>query len=770
MTTDSERRMSAERPSRTLSIARPRLVDLLAESDGPLTFVSAPAGSGKSVLLRQWSDSDTRTHVAIRLQPWSNSPAALTELLIAGLDPLGTDLDEVRTVATGDEPRFSATLLPALAAAAASRDAPYVLIVDDCHLLTDDRCQRILEVVADAIPAASRLVLASRTAAPPWLARARTNGDLVEVSSSDLAFRPDEAAEILALHGVPTDPELVDRVLAVTEGWPVGVYLVALLLSGVGSTPDAVSRLSASIGRGRPIREYLHSQVLDRLDADARAFLRQTSILDVVVPALSDRMLGRHDSLSVLRRLARSVQLVVSLDDTDDTFRYHHLLQDVLRDELTEVEPETVSGLHASAAQWYGENDELDLSVRHAVLSGDVPFAATVITHNLGKVIGVGTPDRLAEWLRPLDDRVLAGDPLLAVSRCWLAIQRGDDADVAVWLRRAEALCPRWPERVGEVDAAGAVAVTALIAGTVPLARAGRIADRMAEALPPELPYVSTAHVLGFMAEDLVGIDAGARDRHAEAAIAVSTAFPLPSVTANALSWQALGLILDGNLADARPLQERANEIVGEARLDRLATSGVTMSVNALYLALSNRVPEAEEALGAARRQFLRMRGILRWFRTVGPLLHAATMARLGDPGAARRVLSETPGLSTGELATSRRVRQLVTLVEASIGANSTLAAPGRATLTDAELRVMQYLPSHLSLPQVAERLFLSTNTVKTHVQAIYRKLGVTSRDEAVVAARALGLIESVPDLGASQPVHLVRVDHPRPPALRRPR
>jgi hypothetical protein len=82
----------------------------------------------------------------------------------------------------------------------------------------------------------------------------------------------------------------------------------------------------------------------------------------------------------------------------------------------------------------------------------------------------------------------------------------------------------------------------------------------------------------------------------------------------------------------------------------------------------------------------------------------------------------------------------------------------------------MQYLPSHLSLPQVAERLFLSTNTVKTHVQAIYRKLGVTSRDEAVVAARALGLIESVPDLGASQPVHLVRVDHPRPPALRRPR
>jgi len=82
----------------------------------------------------------------------------------------------------------------------------------------------------------------------------------------------------------------------------------------------------------------------------------------------------------------------------------------------------------------------------------------------------------------------------------------------------------------------------------------------------------------------------------------------------------------------------------------------------------------------------------------------------------------------------------------------------------------MQYLPSHLSLPQVAERLFLSTNTVKTHVQAIYRKLGVTSRDEAVVAARALGLIESVPDLGVGRPLHPVRVDRPRPPAPRRPR
>ena len=62
--------------------------------------------------------------------------------------------------------------------------------------------------------------------------------------------------------------------------------------------------------------------------------------------------------------------------------------------------------------------------------------------------------------------------------------------------------------------------------------------------------------------------------------------------------------------------------------------------------------------------------------------------------------------------------------------------------MTPAEMRVLRYLPTHLTFAAIAEELFVSRNTVKTQAISIYRKLGVSSRDPAVVAARSLGLLE----------------------------
>ena len=61
--------------------------------------------------------------------------------------------------------------------------------------------------------------------------------------------------------------------------------------------------------------------------------------------------------------------------------------------------------------------------------------------------------------------------------------------------------------------------------------------------------------------------------------------------------------------------------------------------------------------------------------------------------------------------------------------------------LTPAQLRTLQYLPSHLSFREIADRSFVSPNTVKTQAQAIYRKLNVSSRAEAVERANAAGLL-----------------------------
>ena len=69
--------------------------------------------------------------------------------------------------------------------------------------------------------------------------------------------------------------------------------------------------------------------------------------------------------------------------------------------------------------------------------------------------------------------------------------------------------------------------------------------------------------------------------------------------------------------------------------------------------------------------------------------------------------------------------------------------APGASALTEAELRVLPYLATHLSFREIGERVYLSRHTVKSHAMAIYRKLNATSRNAAVERACELGLLEN---------------------------
>jgi LuxR family transcriptional regulator, maltose regulon positive regulatory protein len=61
--------------------------------------------------------------------------------------------------------------------------------------------------------------------------------------------------------------------------------------------------------------------------------------------------------------------------------------------------------------------------------------------------------------------------------------------------------------------------------------------------------------------------------------------------------------------------------------------------------------------------------------------------------------------------------------------------------LSEAELRVIRYLPSNLRAPEIAAELFVSTNTIRTHLRHIYAKLGAHGRADAVARARQLGLL-----------------------------
>jgi LuxR family maltose regulon positive regulatory protein len=596
------------------------------------------------------------------------------------------------------------------------------------------------------VPAGSQIALVSRTATPDWLARTRSEGRLLELVRRDVAFSAGEVASFVRDQGLDLDDALVADLAARTEGWPVGLYLATRSLTEgrrLGELPVADAR---GLGADQSIRDYLRTQVLAPLDDDERSFLRRTSLFDAVTPELCDLVLGRDDSATVLAALNRRLQLVVPLDRAGTAYRYHHLLGEALAADLAEHEPAAVPGLHARSAPWYLRQGRIDDAIRHATASGDLVLTGQMVFSCLPLAIGIGSPDRLVRWLSPIPEGDIACERWLTLSACWLAIMLGDDTDgVTRWLMRAHQHAgPTWRVDAATDPYSAHVAVVTMIAGRGGIAETVDLASRAPQGLPPDSPFLAPAFFMATVAADFSGQEEDAL-RYYEQGLAIARSFGIASAESYLLSWRALGALRRHDTAAAIELGERIGALVREHHLERLATTAVALSVRALTLCAADRLEEAAGTLGTARRLTLLMRAIAPWFAVQGPVLQARCSIRLGDHEGARLLLAEGRAHVTDDL----RGTWLVELADDTEALMRTV--PERAhratTLTPAEMRVLQFMPTHLTYPQVGEHLFLSANTVKTHALSIYRKLGVTSRDQAVLNARELGLLESIPSL-----------------------
>jgi LuxR family maltose regulon positive regulatory protein len=121
----------------------------------------------------------------------------------------------------------------------------------------------------------------------------------------------------------------------------------------------------------------------------------------------------------------------------------------------------------------------------------------------------------------------------------------------------------------------------------------------------------------------------------------------------------------------------------------------------------------------------------------------AQTFLDLGDYTAARARTEEARGHLTG-LLTEGVLREQLRRVSASLSRQGRhVRVPSAMALSTAEMRVLQLLPTHLTLGEIGDELHTSRNTVKTHVAAIYQKLQCSTRTEAVTRGRDLGLLQS---------------------------
>jgi LuxR family transcriptional regulator, maltose regulon positive regulatory protein len=334
-----------------------------------VTVLSAPPGSGKTVLLRSWIGQAGLAERAAWVQVGRDErdPQRFWLAVLGALRQTVPGSALVRALTAAPD-LDGWVIVEWLLTDLAPLDEPLWLILDDVHELGSDQARQQLELLVMRAPKNLRFVLATRHDLRLGLHRLRLEGELTEIRADDLRFSPAEARTLFAAAGVqvagPVLALLVDR----TEGWAAGLRLAALSLAG---HPDPERFAEEFSGSERTVAEYLLAEVLDRQSEEVRRLLLRTSVLERVNGELADLLTGTSGGGRMLQDLEEANAFVVSLDAARSWFRYHRLFAGLLQLELRRTEPGEVAALHGTAAGWLAERGFGVEAIRHAQAAQD---------------------------------------------------------------------------------------------------------------------------------------------------------------------------------------------------------------------------------------------------------------------------------------------------------------------------------------------------------------------------------------------------------------
>ena len=686
-------------------VRRPRLVDRLLESPTtPLVLVVAAAGFGKTTLLSEWDEGDARPFAWIRLDDADNDARRLVAALSHALSEI--------------EPAHA------------------VLVLDDFHVLHDPEALVAIAALLDRLPPGSQLALASRTEPALPTGRLRAHRKLLEIRSPELGMTQSEAAALLSMAGVELDCDQVETLLRRTEGWPAGLYLAALAIRDQPDTDRALARFT---GDDRLVADYLHDELLSQLPRDQLEFLQRTSMLDRLTGPLCDAVLERDGSGVALAALARSNLLLMPLDRSGEWYRYHLLLAGTLRAELRRLEPERERELHRRASAWHGDHGDLDRAIAHAVAAHDIPRAGNLLWHNVSRYVLGGRNADVHRWLGDFTDEEVAAAPALALVAATAHLTSGDGNQLRHWAAAAATgLEQATPDGTAPRLEAGLALVRAAL-GAEGLRSMRDDAARAYRLEREDSPWRSICCLIEGVARQLSGDRQRARGVLEEGVQRGAVA--APAVQTLCLAQLALLALDDGDLVGAEALAGRARAQVDRCGIGECPTEALVFAVSALVRATRGRVADASRDLRHSRRLLAMLTDFIPWYEVEVRAGLARAALRLGEVRSARALLAEASRFLDRVPDAPALAEWLADASHQADALADSSAADGWG-LTTAELRVLQFLPSHLSFPEIAERLYVSPNTVKTHARAVYRKLDASSRGEAVAGARDAGLLD----------------------------
>ena len=721
------------------TVRRSPLVERLANGDRrPIVSVVAPPGYGKTTVLAQWAERNGQSFAWVSVDERDNDPKVLLTYVAQALDAVEPIDERVFDALASPGSSVPGSVLPRLGSAFSSMTTPVALVLDDVHMLRNRECQAALSVLADHVPGGSRLALAGRSRPPLRVARLRAEGRVLEIGPGDLSLTQDEAFLLLRNADIAVAEEDVTELHRRTEGWPAGLYLAALYLREGGPLASAAVSFG---GDDRLVTEYMESEFLARISRRRRTFLTRTAVLERMSGSLCDAVLERTGSAGVLADLERSNLLLVPLDRRGQWYRYHHLFRDMLLAELHRLEPGLIPVLHRRAAQWHERNGEPAEALEYWMKAGEADSAARLVGTLAFPAYQQGRVATAERWFGWLDDNAPRGTyPAIAVLAAMVSAVTGKPGQAELWAEVAErgAVTASLPDGSPTIEPWLALLRALLCRRGVDQMRAdAELAARTLGAgsfwRTAATLYLGVAHLMAGDADraDVLFQDAAAAGQAGGASIGACVALAERSLLAISRgAWEAA----ERHLSQARSLARDAN-------LEDYPPVTILHAAAARIALHQHDRPRAIAELTRAQRLRPGLTYALPYLAVQARIELARCHLALADVAAARILLQEAEEVLTRHPGLGVFAGQAGDL-RAELSSARGSSAPGASALTAAELRLLPMLPTHLSFPQIGEEMFLSPNTVKSHAVSIYRKLGATSRSQAVTRSRELGLLE----------------------------
>lgn len=719
-------------PQRPSVVSRSALIDRARTSGCRVVSVTAPAGYGKSTMLAEWASVEDRQVAWVSLDRFDDDPAVLVVVLASAIAGISPEFDGLPDAVGGGGASVLGRAAPRLAGALRSSAVPFVVMLDDFHELKAPGCRDVMDLVMAGIPGGSQLIVAGRSD-QHHLPRLRAEGHVFELGPTDLVLDGAGVERIFADADVSVTSAIADVVAARTEGWPVGIRLAALIASEPSADPVAIT------GADRYVGDYLYRELLSQRSEGEQRFLRWTAVLDELSEPLCNVVVDESSGEQVLRSMEASGSFLVPLDRRREWFRYHALFREFLLGELRRTEPDMIAKLHMRAADWYQANGSPVRAIEHLLNTSETTRCAHLVATLVLPTYKAGQISTLQRWLSTLGEPAIQDYPPLAVVAVWIAALTGNTTEAQRWAAFVESAPFEQTPLDGSVSYdSGRAMARALLCASGP--------ERMqADAMfavdhePAWSPWRESALCLAGEAHLLTGDVETATQLFVESS---TVSAPKSNTDALVISQAELALLAmereDWSAATA--YLDRSMSAIEEHQMQDYATCVLAFVAAGRLELRRGHLELATTHMTAAMRGRMSLTYALPYLAVRVRLQLAKLHWAIGEQGATRHLIREIDdilvrrpalGVLTDELAVFRK----------AISSSAHIATVSATPLSPAELRLLPYLQTHLTMAEIAGRLFVSRNTVNSQISSIYRKLAVSSRAEAVDRATVIGLL-----------------------------